>query len=400
MLCKALNRQRISVLFILNSLGVGGAEKQVVSLINRIDRQRFAVSLLYLKDNDTLLFQLVPDSCPNGIQCLGVSKGMEWAAVQRIADHIEQRQVDVVVCTNMYAQLYGWLARLLARRKPRLVEVFHTTDIGSRKERLSMLLYRPLTRRADLLVYVCRAQGKHWHQQGLRGRQDAVIYNGIDTARFEDRWSSEEKSQVRATYQLAPTDYVVALCAVMRPEKAQADLLAAVAALRAEGFAIKCLLIGDGPERSRIEARITQLGLTEHVRITGLLQDVRSTVSACDVMVLTSHAVETFSIAALEAMALGKPMVMTDIGGAQEQVIPGEHGFLYPAGDIAALAERLRALHEPALREALGKRAAARVRADFGISNMVEGYERALTALVAGEPVATNTAPVRARGGA
>jgi glycosyltransferase involved in cell wall biosynthesis len=381
-------RRPIRVLFILNSLCMGGAEKQVVSLVNGLDTSRFAVSVMYAKDNRALLEQIDASQCADGIECLDVRKGVEWHAVRRVARHIDEKGVDVVLCTNMYALLYGWLARQVCRRPVKIMEVFHTTDIATRKERLSMHVYRPLVRMADLLVYVCQGQARHWRERGLRARQETVIYNGIDTVRFEDRWSADEKRTLRAQYGLGADDYVVGLCAVMRPEKAHADLLTAIAALRSQGQRVTCLLIGDGPERGAIEKRIVELGLQDSVRITGFLQDVRPAIVACDTMVLASHAIETFSIAALEAMALGKPMVLTDIGGAREQVLHGENGFLYPVGDTNALADCLSALAEPDASRLAGAKAAARVRDTFAIDRMVEGYERVFDALVAGMPVA------------
>jgi glycosyltransferase involved in cell wall biosynthesis len=383
-------REPINVLFVLTSLCVGGAEKQVVSLINKIDRSRFNLSLVTVKEVNDLLGQVDPAACALGIQCLQVPKGFDWNAVRRLAAHIDDKKIDVVVCTNMYPLLYAWLAQRLCSRAVRLVEVFHTTDTGSRKEQLSMMLYRQIVRMTDLMVYVCRGQANHWQRLGLRARQQAVIYNGIDMNRFEDIWSAQDKSALRQQYGFKESDYVVGLCAVMRPEKAHADLLGAAAKLRAEGVDVKCLLIGDGPERARIEATIDALKLTEQARITGMIQDVRATIAACDVIVLTSHAVETFSIAALEAMALGRPMVMTDIGGAREQVEHGQNGLLYEAGDTSALASCLRTLSEAKFRHAASQKAAARVRESFDIRRMVRSYEAAFAALVAQKPVETN----------
>ena len=253
-----------------------------------------------------------------------------------------------------------------------------------------MMVYRPLLWMTDLLVYVCQGQARHWRSKGLRSRQEAVIYNGIDTERFEDSWTSDQKLALRRSYGLEAEDYVVGLCAVMRPEKAHADLLAAVARIRSEGMKVKCLLIGDGPERAHIESQVRELGMAESVRITGFLQDVRPAIVACDVMVLASHAVETFSIAALEAMALGRPMVLTDIGGAREQVKHGENGMLYPVGDTAALADCIGKLSDPKVRHAAGAKAATKVREAFGISRMVRSYEHAMAALVSGLPVPSN----------
>ena len=375
------------VLFINNSLCFGGAEKQVISLINRMDPRRYAVAVRYLKNDPALLGQLDPSCCTGGIECMGVTMGVDWSVVRRLRALIDAQTIDVVICTNMYALLYGWLARRGARRKVHLVEVFHTTDLASPKARVSMMVYRHIVRMSELLVYVFKGQARHWRQRGLRPHQETVIYNGVDTKRFADVWSAEEKLAVRRQYGIQGSDYVVGLCAVLRAEKAPGDLLAAVARLRSEGVRIQCLFIGDGPERGRLEATSAELKLTDCTHITGLLQDVRPVIAACDVMAITSHAVETFSIAALEAMALGKPMIMTDIGGAREQVRDGENGLVYPAGDINALAHCLRVMADPSVRGAAGSKALALVHEAFDVEHMARDYERKLAQLVAGVSV-------------
>jgi len=241
-----------------------------------------------------------------------------------------------------------------------------------------------------MMVYVCERQARHWRRLGLKPRREVVIHNGIDSRYFSDTWSAEQKASFRRRQGFDGADCVVGLCAVMRPEKAHGDLLAAVRRLRDEGLRIRCLLIGDGPERDRIEARIRELGLEGDVKLTGALADVRPAIASCDVMVLASHAVETFSLAALESMSLGKPMVMADIGGAAEQVTHGEHGLLYRPGDVDALARCLRTMSDPALRQRAGACAARRVREAFDIETMVRRYERMLTELVEGRRTTAN----------
>jgi glycosyltransferase involved in cell wall biosynthesis len=117
------------------------------------------------------------------------------------------------------------------------------------------------------------------------------------------------------------------------------------------------------------------------VAITGYRQDVRPFIEACDVMVLCSHAVETFSIAALEAMALGKPLVLTRIGGAEEQVIPGTNGYLYEPGDIDALTAHLRQLSDPERRNQMGTRGAQLVRERFTIGKMAQAFAQEIDSL-------------------
>jgi glycosyltransferase involved in cell wall biosynthesis len=98
-------------------------------------------------------------------------------------------------------------------------------------------------------------------------------------------------------------------------------------------------------------------------------------------MVLCSTAVETFSMAALEAMALARPVVQSEMGGAAEMTQPGETGYLFPVGDTRALIERLAALADPEARSRMGRAARASVERSFSERTMVERYERMLQEL-------------------
>jgi glycosyltransferase involved in cell wall biosynthesis len=239
-----------------------------------------------------------------------------------------------------------------------------------------MAFYWPLFLLCRHLVYVCGNQRAYWRRRGLRAQRDSFIYNGIDTQFFVPAAFAASAPDVRAKYGFADNDYVIGICAALRTEKAHADLLAAVKRLRASGIPAKCLIIGDGTERARLENEIRRLGLASHSVITGFQPDVRPFMLACDAMALVSHAVETFSVSALESMAMGKPMVMTRIGGATEQIQEGVNGYTYPPGDISALCERLQLLADPVRREAMGAAARKTVEEHFSITTMVDGYER------------------------
>jgi glycosyltransferase involved in cell wall biosynthesis len=126
--------------------------------------------------------------------------------------------------------------------------------------------------------------------------------------------------------------------------------------------------------------RARALGVAPYVTITGLQQEVRPFVAACDTVALTSFT-EAFSLAAIEAMALGKPVVHSEVGGAAEMIRPGRNGFLFPVGDTAALVERLAALSDRAMCERMGAKAREAVEAQFSERAMVERYEKMLMEL-------------------
>lgn len=384
----------LRVLFLVNSLCVGGAEKHVVSLVNALDARRHRMALTALKREEALLPQIDQRQLADGLSCLDVAHGLDWGAVRRLARQLDAQRTDVLVCTNMYALLYGWLARALSRRggQVRLVEVFHSTLPSSRKEARNMALYHHMVRRADLLVFVCQAQADHWQVHGLRARRNVVIHNGIDLQRFQDRWTPQNKQALRSAQGFAHDDLVVGLCGVMRPEKSHRDFLQALALLASRGRRVCGWLIGDGPLRPDIERDITALGLRDRVRISGYVQDVRPLVAACNAMAITSTT-ETFSLAALEAMALGKPMLMTDVGGASEQLRHGYSGVLVPVGDVEAMADGMAHWLDVNVLNAMGRRAQATVRASFDLPTMVRAFEHQFRWLVEG-----GTEPARAAG--
>jgi len=378
------------VFLLASSLRFGGAEKHVITLANRLDSRLFRVDVCHVKPDAQLADELLPDR-KERVVSLDVRGKFAWAAVRRLAHMIEEREISVLVCTNSYSLVYAWLAALRTRRPVRLVEVFHTTDLGTHGSRLKMWFYSMLFRRCDLLVYVSYAQREYWRKRGLRARRDVVIQNGIDAERFTDRFTTAQKTECRASYGFGAEDYVIGICAVFRAEKAHGDLLAAVRRLRDAGVNARVLLIGDGPRRGTIEAEIARLQLGEVAAITGFQNDVRLHVASCDVMVLASHAVETFSIAALESMALGKPLVLTRIGGAAEQVTPGSNGFLFEPGDIDALTAHLKTLADKDLRSRMGAQASNVVRDQFTLDKMTAAYDRELAQVVGVEQPAPAT---------
>lgn len=372
---------RPGVLVMINSMLVGGAEKHAVSLVNHLDANLFRVALCHLKAEGNLARD-VDSGRHEATLSLNVRSKLDFKAVRELARQIDERQIDVIVCTNGYPLLYALLAARRARRPVRLVEVFHTTGFRQPiKSRLRMLLNRVVFRQCELVVYVSHKQREYWRAHGLHARRDIVIQNGIDADYFTDRYTSQQKTATRAEFGFAQSDFVVGICAALRTEKAHGDLLQAVRRLRDAGVPAKALIIGDGPRRADIERQIAELQLTGDVVIAGHRSDVRPCIACCDVMTLTSHVVETFSIAALESMALGKPVVLTRIGGAEEQVRHGSNGLLFEPGDVAALAQHLRRLTAAPERLSMGAVAARDVRERFTIQRMVERFTEELQKL-------------------
>jgi glycosyltransferase involved in cell wall biosynthesis len=355
------------VVFVTGSLVHGGAERHAITLANRLGERGHDVHLAYVKNDPSQLPRLQAPST-----CLHAGKYLDLSSLKSLKEMLRRTRPSVVLATNPYALLYASLARPAAP----LAGSLHSTFTRTAKEWLQMLAYRPLFWNADRALFVCERQMRHWRRRALFARSNQVVYNGVDL----DYWQPQKSSALRPVLGFAEKDFVVGLSAVLRPEKNPVQLVDAIAMLRRRGIPARALLIGDGEMRPAIEAAAQRAGVASSVVITGLVQDVRPFLAACDALALTSHT-EAFSLAAIEAMALGLPVVHADVGGAAEMIRPGHDGCLFPAGDTGSLVDCLAALADAEKRSELGRNARRTVETRFSERAMVERYEGSLTEL-------------------
>ena len=363
-------------MFVTGSLVHGGAERHSITLMNRLADRGHDCHAVYIKNDSSQLDRIHPRK-GSTVRCMNAVRFFDRRAIKDLAVHLDRVRPSVIVAANGYALMNASLARLYSRLPIPVVATFHTTQVPGIKEQIKLLIDRPFFWCAARTVYVCETQRRYWLRRGVCSRRNEVIYNGVDTGHFHNA-SLAEKLACRKSYGISAADYLIGISAVLRPEKNHLQLVDAVAALRSMGVPARILMIGDGPMRGAVETRARELGVATYVSITGFKQEVRPFIAACDVMVLCSVAVETFSLAALEAMAMGKPVIHAKLGGAAEMITPGSNGFLFPAGNTDALVNSLFALARRSLAEQMGGVARVIVESRFSEDAMVDRYEKML----------------------
>lgn len=371
---------RRKVFFIISSLRFGGAEKQTIELINHLDSKKFEIFLCYIKNEDNLKNDLNMDQL-SGLFCLDKKKRFEIRVLLKLKEIINQVQPETVVCVNLYPAFYVHLLRTIFRINFQIIQVAHTTIISNLyTDIIVRVLYKRLLNRSEQVVFVCKNQMNYWiNKYGIKKNLCQYIYNGVNTDYFNFSPSLKEKNQIRERLNIRKPDIVICICAALRPEKRHVDLIDAGKILIERGLPIKILIVGNGPERENIEKHIKKLGMEKNVTITGFQHDVRPYVAISDIVTLASVAVETFSMAILEAMALGKAVVATDIGGASEQIVHGVNGFIFPAGDTQALAKHLAVIITENLFIEMGKKSRDMVVESFNLDAMVKRYQEVLS---------------------
>ncbi len=199
------------------------------------------------------------------------------------------------------------------------------------------------------------------------------IPTGVSLSEFAPR---QADPSLRARLQIPDNSFVWGMVSVLRSWKGHLYALEALKELVDAGLQTTLVVVGEGPYRSLIEPRIKELGLEAYVRLVGYQEEVAPWLALMEVMVMASYAHEGVPQAALQSLALGKPVVGTQVGGIPEVVIPGETGLLVPPKDPHALAQAVLQLWEhPELRQELGRRGRDLVVQKYSLEQMAASVE-------------------------
>ncbi|MEQ8846295.1 glycosyltransferase [Botrimarina sp.] len=369
----------LPVLFVQTSMPVGGAETLLVNLVRRLDRDRFAPEVVCLKERGPLGERLAQEGVPVHAGLLAGKHDLR--VLPRLVALMRRRRIGAVVTVGAGDKMFwGRLAARLAG-VPVVAAALHSTGWPDGVGRLNRLL-TPIT---DAVIAVADSHGRFLAEhERFPAQKVRVIPNGVDTERFVP---TDYSSAVREQLGVGPTAPLVGILAALRPEKNHSLFLRAAARVSAAAPETRFLVIGDGPERPKIEGEARRLGLlgdtptASAVRLLGSRDDVPALLASLDVLALTSHN-EANPVSILEAMSCGVPVVATDVGSVRESVVEGETGFVVPPGDDARLAARILALvNEPHHAADIGAAGRRRVKERASLDVMVGGYERLLAEL-------------------
>jgi glycosyltransferase involved in cell wall biosynthesis len=366
-----MDARRSDVLFVLSSLAVGGSERKIARLANRLKEDGLAVSLASLNGPYTLESTL---RCDVPLHKLERRGKFSLRVVWRLRRMIRAERPSTVVAVNLYQALYVACATFLMPRRPRIVALVNTSTFRSR--RLLKRLYQWVLARFDHTVHGSQAQRSFWLASRRDEETSSVIYNGVDSASFEPTVAFEAAKRLRHSMGVKPTGLLIGAVGRLAPEKNHEVLLQTLHRLRVARVDAHLVIAGGGPLRDHLLRRASELGITDRVNLIGEVEDVRPVLAATDVFVLPSVAVESFSNAALEAMAMGRPVILSDIGGAREMIDDGVEGYVVSPTELSArLPALIAALYaEPRKRLQMGHAARERVMGRFSVSAMTAAY--------------------------
>lgn len=363
--------KKIRILRIVSNLGVGGVQKRMVSLLPKLNKERYNIVVCSFKSGE--LQHCLEQS---GISVRIVKRRFKFdpICIYRLCSIMKKENIDIVHTHCHKPNTTGRVAVKLAG-VPVIIANEHNVD--SWKSSWQLILDKWLAAYSDKIIAVSEAVKNFYVENAdIPADKFEVIYNGVDLDFWQkDIPSQEVIAEKKAELGLLQDDKVIAAIGRLHPQKDHEYLLRAAREIIPRMKNLKFLIVGDGPMRDSLESLSERLGIKENVVFTGKRDDIKDLLYISDISVLSSIR-EGFSNVVLESMACGKPVVATDVGGNKEIIIDGENGFIVPSRDKDALADKILALAgNEELTEKMGLAAKETVK-NFSLSQMAYKTEK------------------------
>ncbi len=374
-----MTKEKINIMFIIDYLyggSGGGTETHLSYLTRHLDKKIFNIVIVAF---DTADSDFVKRMKSTGLKILHVPVGKYYTPcafkkIIELSGIIKSMKIDIVQTYHFKSDILGVLAAHMAGVKH---VISSKRDIGDRKKKIHFLLNKIVNRFVDSFIVVADKVGEVIiKQENAPVKKIKTIYNGVDVKKFSPV-SPSEKLEARKKVGLGEDDFVIGMVAVFRPEKNHNVFFEALYKLAPVISKLKAIVVGGGPLFNYYYEYCQKLKLADRIIFTGATKVVSQYLKTMDVACLLPGSNEGFSNAILEKMAVGLPVIVTDIGGNAEAVVDGVNGIVVSPNDSNAVARAILKLYKnPSQRKKMGLTSRKRIEDNFSVERMVEHYEK------------------------
>lgn len=358
-----------TILHIIDTTGPGGAETVFIDLLTHLPSEKYR-SVVVIRGKGWVYEELQRRGVESIL--LDAKGSFNWRYLKRLVSLIRHEKVDLIQSHLLGSNIYSALAGLLSRTP--LVATFHGAVDVAERERLLFLKFAAINYGATAIVAVSNDLRENiMHRTSLRSDKTKVIYNGIDTGAFQ-----RTKSNVlRQQFGWSENDIIVGSLGNIRPAKAYDVLLNAASLLKDGKQSYRFVIAGQGKGSlyQKLLHLRTELKLDDRVQFLGFNDDPADFLSNLNLFLLSSSS-EGFSIATIQAMAAGLPVIATRSGGPQEIITHEKNGYLVDIDVPQQIANAIEKLaNDTVLSKKLAFAGQQHAIKTFDIKNMINSYE-------------------------
>jgi len=355
------------VLLLVPTLDRSGAEKQLTLLATHLPRDLFDIQVVALDRGGPFESELKVHEI--SVTTLNKRTKLDLSALRKLRNLILDWKPDVILSWLFSANAYARLATIRISPKPRVIISERCVDLwkSSWQHGVDWLLQS----RADVLMANSQSVADYYQGRGFPAGKISVIPNAVEVPPAP----ATTREQFCAELDLSAETRLVGFAGRLAKQKRIPDMLWAAQVLRQAVPNTCFVIIGDGPERDELQIRAEQLEVSEYCRFLGHREDAASLLHHLDVFWLASE-YEGMSNSLMEAMACGKPVVVSDIPANRELVTHNENGFVADLGDSIAFSQFTQKLFEDAeLASRLGEAGRQRLQSEFSVSRLIQRFQ-------------------------
>ena len=354
---------KIKILHLIISLEVGGAQHGLLLGLPRFDADRYEHVICSIMDRMQMAAQFRQAGIE--VRTLGLRRKTDLAVVLRLRSLLKQLRPDILHTYLLHSNVLGRIVGKLVG-VPVIIGSERTIGQARRWGRLATRLTNPLTDAVEVNSETGARAIEH--DLGVSPDKIEVVRSGIDPDAYR---GSLDRVKIRSELGLNDDQHLVLYVGRLRAVKGVEYGIRAFASAIAQHENMHMALAGEGEQLSYLRNLVTELGISEKVTFLGVRNDLPDLFSAADSVLMPSLN-EGFPRTALEAMAAGKPVIATRVGGTPEAIIDAETGILVPPMDVGAMANALvKLVGDAGLQARLGSAGRQRARQNYSVDNYV-----------------------------
>jgi glycosyltransferase involved in cell wall biosynthesis len=338
--------QKLKVIHMVEDLEVGGLEKVLATIVLGMNRDKYEVEIWCLVAGGLIADELEKKGIK--VRVLGLKSYHNPIPVIKLASLLRRERVDIVHTHGHFPGMFARLSGLLAHI-PKTITHIHTT------QKRRMLVEKIFSIFSYRILCISQAVQEFMVlEEGVNRSKTMLIYNSIEMP--EEEVAYEERVSIRKSFGFDRDDVVLIVVASLNKHKGHKILLEAFANGVKKKSNLKLLIVGVGPLEAKIRRHAQKLDLLSNVKFAGLRRDVPLLLSMSDIFVLPSVEREGLGLVIIEAMAMRKPVIGSELGGIPEVIENGVNGLLFPPGDTEKLSYAIDILaSDKHLREQMGQ---------------------------------------------